>query len=99
VARFFTSRVVYTLGLLSYSIYLLHWRFVGVPGFLGSKLAAWGEMGQAVGVAVAFAATIGMAALTYRFIEKPSRNAIRGFTTRRSDRAAARAEATIAPNS
>lgn len=97
VARFFTSRVVYTLGILSYSIYLLHWRFVGVPGFLAAKLPAYG-VGNAVGVAMAYAATIGLAALAYRFIEKPSRNAIRGFTERRTDRAAARAATSAAPN-
>ena len=95
VARVFASPVAYTLGILWYSIYLLHWRFVGVPGFLEAKLAAWGGMAPVVGVGVAFAATIGFAALSYRFVEKPSRNLIRGLTMQRAERVRARATAVV----
>ncbi len=85
----FGNALVYRLGIISYSIYLIH------PLFVSFAVRTWRHFGQSEGVYVAaavacFAAIWLLAELSYRFVEMPGRAGIaRALLPRRSDVAAA----------
>jgi peptidoglycan/LPS O-acetylase OafA/YrhL len=54
------------LGARSYSWYLWHWPFVVFAGVLFQKITVFGKLGAAI-------ASLAVAALTYRFVERPVR--------------------------
>jgi peptidoglycan/LPS O-acetylase OafA/YrhL len=71
----FGNALVYRLGIISYSIYLIH------PLFVSFAIRAWRHFGQTQTVYVAascacFALVWLLAELSYRFIEMPGRKAI-----------------------
>lgn len=78
-ARLFANAVVYRLGVLSYSIYLLHALFVLPLQRLQAMLAVRLPEVVAGGVAVSVtcAALLVVASGAYRFIELPGRQALR----------------------
>lgn len=71
VSRFFALRPLVLIGLISYSAYLIHWP---VLAFLRYARV---ELTFVVG-AVVLLATLGLAALNYRFVEQPLRRTQRG---------------------
>jgi peptidoglycan/LPS O-acetylase OafA/YrhL len=81
----FGNALVYRLGIISYSIYLIH------PLFVSFAVRTWRRFGQSeeiyVAAAVAcFAAIWLLAELSYRFVEMPGRARITGaLLPRRSD--------------
>lgn len=81
----FGNALVYRLGIISYSIYLIH------PLFVSFAVRTWRHFGQSeeiyVAAAVAcFAAIWLLAELSYRFVEMPGRARITGaLLPRRSD--------------
>jgi peptidoglycan/LPS O-acetylase OafA/YrhL len=82
--RLFGNALVYRLGIISYSIYLIH------PLFVSFAVRTWRHFGQSEGVYVAaavacFAAIWLLAELSYRFIEMRGRARIaRALLPRRS---------------
>lgn len=71
----FGNALVYRLGIISYSIYLLH------PLFLSFAVRAWRHFGQSeiaylVACAVCFIVIWLLSELSYRFIEMPGRKAV-----------------------
>lgn len=79
-ARFFSLRVVTYLGLISYSIYLWH----GPVIFFLDKhgISAHGWFGVVVNPLMVSAVTIGLAAISYRFVEAPALRLKRSMTPR-----------------
>jgi peptidoglycan/LPS O-acetylase OafA/YrhL len=81
----FGNALVYRLGIISYSIYLIH------PLFISFTVRTWRHFGQIEWVyiaasLVAFAIILVLAEVSYRFIEMPGRNWItQRFIPRRSD--------------
>jgi peptidoglycan/LPS O-acetylase OafA/YrhL len=81
----FGNRLVYRLGIISYSIYLIH------PLFVSFAIRAWRHFGQTEGnyiVAslVCFAIILVLSELSYRLVEMPGRNWItQRFLPRRSN--------------
>lgn len=65
-------RPLVLLGVISYSAYLWHWPVLSIPRYFGI------EFDGGLGVA-AFAATIALAWLSYRYIEQPARRATLPF--------------------
>lgn len=84
----FGNALVYRLGIISYSIYLIH------PLFVSFTIRTWRHFGQigwvyVVASLVAFAIILVLAELSYRFIEMPGRSWItKRFIPRRSDASA-----------
>ncbi len=71
----FANALVYRLGIISYSIYLIH------PLFVSFAVSAWRHFGQTeaaylLASAVCFIAIWLLSELSYRFIEMPGRKAI-----------------------
>lgn len=54
------------LGDASYSIYLWHWPLIVLPALLWGEQAAWSRLASVL-------ASLGLAALSYRFVENPLR--------------------------
>lgn len=81
----FGNALVYRLGIISYSIYLIH------PLFVSFAIKTWRHLGQTEGVyivasLVCFAIIWALAEVSYRFVEMPGRNWItQRFIPRRSD--------------
>lgn len=81
----FGNALVYRLGIISYSIYLIH------PLFVSFTIRTWRHFGQidwvyAAASLVAFAIIWALAELSYRLVEMPGRNwIIRHFIPRRSE--------------
>jgi peptidoglycan/LPS O-acetylase OafA/YrhL len=72
--RLISNRVFATLGLLSYSLYLVHVPVVlHVLGFLAERGVDFRRdpFSQAATLCVIFAISLGLSALTYRFVERP----------------------------
>ena len=78
-ARLFSNRVVYRLGVLSYSIYLLHALFVLPLQRLQAMLAVRlpGLLAGGVAASMTLAALLVVASGAYRLIELPGRRALR----------------------
>jgi peptidoglycan/LPS O-acetylase OafA/YrhL len=69
----FGNALIYRLGIISYSIYLIH------PLFISFAVRSWRHFGQTEGnyvvaSVICFAITWALAELSYRFIEMPGRN-------------------------
>jgi peptidoglycan/LPS O-acetylase OafA/YrhL len=82
----FGNAVVYRLGIISYSIYLIH------PLFVSFAVLAWRRFGQTeaaylAGSAVCFMAIWLLSELSYRLVEMPGRKAIVDLITPKPDRA------------
>lgn len=81
----FGNRLVYRLGIISYSIYLIH------PLFVSFVVRSWRHFGQTDGnyiafSLIAFAVIWALAEVSYRLIEMPGRNWItKHFIPRRSE--------------
>ncbi len=79
VSRLFSARVPYTLGILSYSIYLLHFHFAVLSDQLRKHLEL--HLSHAAAVFIAISATcllvVGCSLLSYNFIEMPGRKWLR----------------------
>jgi peptidoglycan/LPS O-acetylase OafA/YrhL len=81
----FGNALVYRLGIISYSIYLIH------PLFVSFAIRTWRHLGQTEVVYIAaslvcFAIIWALAEVSYRFVEMPGRNWItQRFIPRRSD--------------
>jgi peptidoglycan/LPS O-acetylase OafA/YrhL len=78
--------VVYRLGIISYSIYLIH------PLFVSFAVLAWRRFGQTeaaylAGSAVCFMAIWLLSELSYRLVEMPGRKPIVDLITPKPDRA------------
>jgi peptidoglycan/LPS O-acetylase OafA/YrhL len=67
------TRPLRLLGRVSYSLYLLHWsvRSVLAPFYSAHIPQVWPPLTVAIYVALTAAISIGLAALVYRFVEKP----------------------------
>ena len=72
--RFFAARWIASLGTISFSFYLIHFTVLTflVCRFTGHSLSVPGAIG--IGV-VAFAVSVGLSTVAYRFVEAPSMNA------------------------
>jgi peptidoglycan/LPS O-acetylase OafA/YrhL len=82
----FGNALVYRLGIISYSIYLIH------PLFVSFAVRAWRDFGQTeaaylAGSAVCFVAIWLLSELSYRLVEMPGRKAIIDFVIPKLDRA------------
>lgn len=86
IARFMSSKPIYTLGELSYAIYLIHNQMNYFILALAKRLES---IGMRDTLATAFAMllfsgiVILLAVFSYRYIEKPARGWINNFTIRR----------------
>ncbi len=78
VSRLCSSRPMYHLGLLSYSIYLIHFLLEGVVRWVHDA-AELGHLqhAQTVGAIVALLLTYGFALLAYNLLERPGRDVVR----------------------
>ena len=76
-----TTRSAHSLGNWSYSIYLWHWPVIVLGGLIGVIPEFWGYR-----VPLVLVLTIGLAAATYHFLEKPVLNI--SVTTARARKAA-----------
>jgi peptidoglycan/LPS O-acetylase OafA/YrhL len=88
----FGNALVYRLGIISYSIYLIH------PLFVSFAVRAWRDYGQTeaaylVGSALCFVAIWLLSELSYRLVEMPGRKAIVDFVIPKPDRAPSRSGA------
>ena len=77
----FGNAVVYRLGIISYSIYLIH------PLFVSFAVKIWRELGEQawayyLGTAVCLVAILVLSEISYRLVEMPGRNAINGWFRR-----------------
>ena len=79
VARGLSARPMRALGRWSYSTYLWHWPVIVIGGIIGILPAPWPIRAAAVAVV-----TIALAALTYRFVERPFQSIAIGSAGRRS---------------
>jgi peptidoglycan/LPS O-acetylase OafA/YrhL len=82
----FGNPLVYRLGIISYSIYLIH------PLFVSFAVRAWRHFGETetaylAASAVCFAAIWLLSEVSYRLIEMPGRRAIVGLVSPKQDRA------------
>jgi peptidoglycan/LPS O-acetylase OafA/YrhL len=82
----FGNAIVYRLGIISYSIYLIH------PLFVSFAVRAWRDFGEAetaylAASAVCFIAIWLLSELSYRFVEMPGRKAVVDLVMRKRDRA------------
>jgi peptidoglycan/LPS O-acetylase OafA/YrhL len=82
----FGNALVYRLGIISYSIYLIH------PLFVSFAVLAWRRFGQTeaaylAGSVACFAAIWLLSELSYRLVEMPGRKAIVDLITPKPDRA------------
>lgn len=75
--RLLSNQPVVWVGLISYPLYLWHW-----PLFAYARLVQGGTMSAGVGASLSLLA-IGLAWLTYRFIEQPFRRPIPAAVARR----------------
>jgi len=80
----FGNALVYRLGLISYSIYLIH------PLFVSFTVQAWREFGRTeaaylLAAAVCFAAIWLLSELSYRLIEMPGRKSVVDLFIRKQD--------------
>jgi peptidoglycan/LPS O-acetylase OafA/YrhL len=88
VAGILGHPLIHGLGVLSYSFYLLHFRFIWfervlrdrLPGLLGH------DAREAIALLVTFTLLLGLSALTYAIIEKPARVWLRGGSARQLGR-------------
>jgi peptidoglycan/LPS O-acetylase OafA/YrhL len=88
VAHWLSSKPLETAGRYSYSIYMIHTLLYGVLGWIHAQINALGlPHGQTYAAAVGIALTIPLAALAYRFIEKPGRTIIRDLLEEKSSAA------------
>lgn len=71
MGRWLDLRPLQFLGLISYSLYLLHNHTLGAVFFAARGLGGGGLVMQTLGAAVALAVTALVAYLAYRYIEKP----------------------------
>jgi len=83
----FGNTLVYRLGIISYSIYLIH------PLFVSFVVRAWRHFGQTeaaylLACTVCFAVIWLLSEVTYRLVEMPGRRAIIDLVIRKSDHAA-----------
>jgi peptidoglycan/LPS O-acetylase OafA/YrhL len=81
--RLFGNAAVHRLGLWSYSLYLLHVPLLSIFGLRASGKALFGTAGYWTATVFCYAALIGLAALTYRFIELPAKRRILASSERR----------------
>ena len=79
VARGLSTHPMRALGRWSYSTYLWHWPVIVIGGIVGVLPAPWPLRAAAVA-----AVTLSMAALTYRFVERPFQSIAIGSAVRRS---------------
>lgn len=79
VGRAFACRPVFVLGVLSYAIYLLHVFLIGPRDIVRDWLRALmpEPAAQLLAGLAALAALLGLAALAYRFVERPGRELVR----------------------
>lgn len=86
IASFLSSKVTYSLGLWSYSLYLVHLPFGPVQAGLVTQLSAsvsWGASVLASGLTLTAVLVLSM--VTYFAIEKPSRTLLQSMLRLRSD--------------
>ena len=85
ITRVLGCRTIGYLGLLSFSIYLLHVLLNGLIESVDHKVHAFGYMhSHSYGVAVGLLMLFPLSALTYRIIEVPGRRWLRGVLEGRS---------------
>jgi peptidoglycan/LPS O-acetylase OafA/YrhL len=68
-AAFLASRPFVAVGLISYSLYLVHWPLIVIAHYLLQRVLAPTEQAIILGLSLA------LAALSYRYVEKPFRGA------------------------
>jgi peptidoglycan/LPS O-acetylase OafA/YrhL len=85
VARGLSSKLIYSLGLWSYSIYIIHARFNPVRSSAERLLLTiHAPMASQLAIAISTLAIVACAALTYRYIEIPGRRLLQKlFSLRR----------------
>ena len=80
LADFFASRPLHILGSLSFAIYLIHYKAIGLWGFLDGRLARYGVSffihNFVATIAVSFA-VIGISWLLHVLVERPCRQLMR----------------------
>jgi len=80
VSRMLRTHWVHRLGVLSFSLYLIHDMFSAPMGWIHHTANAHGlPHGQLIAAAVAIPVSIGLAELTCRWVEIPGRRAVRHF--------------------
>ncbi len=79
VARWLSVGPLYYLGLISYSLYMIHWFWITLGKFvLSYYVTIEGTVGERLLIqACLLAATLASAPLLYHFIERPARNVLR----------------------
>ena len=77
MSRLLGSRIPYALGRWSYAIYLVHWAIVEQMPYLDRAISWPGAL------MVYVTLTIGVAALVFEYLEKPSRRMLRKWFLRR----------------
>ena len=83
LVRLGSGKAVHHLGIISYSIYLVHDLLGGVVGFVHHYANSQGmQHGQTYGAVVALALVYPLSLLAYRWIEKPGRTVVRGLLER-----------------
>lgn len=82
VAKALSARPLHRLGELSYSIYLMHYTAGGLVGMIWirtvAKLGMPSVLERSLFLACVFAVVVAVSALTYRFIERPFQEFLRG---------------------
>jgi peptidoglycan/LPS O-acetylase OafA/YrhL len=91
----FGNRLVYHLGVISYSIYLLHPLFIRFTALASRHFGAT-EFAYTICALVSFALIWGLSYLSYRFVEIPGRNLITSVFLPKPDRAVAAGPAGVA---
>jgi peptidoglycan/LPS O-acetylase OafA/YrhL len=81
--RFVSQKWIVLGGEISYSIYMLHLLVFNAFRYEAATITSWNvALGSYMQFFVAVAAIVGLSLLSWRFIEVPSRRAIRGFARR-----------------
>ena len=87
VARILGHKFAYGLGILSYSVYLLHPRFNPVKAALQRVLERHGmPFATSIGIGLTIVVILLCAAVAYFLVEKPGRNLVRGALQFRTTR-------------
>jgi peptidoglycan/LPS O-acetylase OafA/YrhL len=82
MARWLSWRPLQWLGLVSYSLYLLHNPLTGAGFEISRRLFPAGAFGESAGLVLTLAICLAVAAAAYRWVERPSQRASRAIRLR-----------------
>ena len=81
LSRLLALPLLVLLGEISYSIYLTHWP---IAGLFARNKASFAGLPDIIVLALLIATILAISAAIWALIEKPARNVMRGFLTRRT---------------